>query len=138
MKYIESTTHEHTCIILYRIVNYYTLQQLKAIQSEPRINPPQPSGPTFKKEWDYLCYLNVHILIIYFYVYIYSTLLLETLSSLCIDNILKMFSPETFYSRLLSKNVKLRIYKTIMLPVVLYGCETWSLTLREGGCLRTR
>jgi hypothetical protein len=34
-------------------------------------------------------------------------------------------------SRLLSKNVKIRIYKTIILPVVLYGCETWSLTLRE-------
>jgi hypothetical protein len=34
-------------------------------------------------------------------------------------------------SRLLSKNVKIRIYKTIILPVLLYGCETWSLTLRE-------
>jgi hypothetical protein len=31
-------------------------------------------------------------------------------------------------SRLLSKNMKIRIYKTIILPVVLYGCETWSLT----------
>jgi hypothetical protein len=31
-------------------------------------------------------------------------------------------------SRLLSKNVKMRIYKTMILPVVLYGCETWSLT----------
>jgi hypothetical protein len=29
------------------------------------------------------------------------------------------------------KNLKIRIYKTISLPVVLYGCETWSLTLRE-------
>jgi hypothetical protein len=27
--------------------------------------------------------------------------------------------------------VKIKIYKTIILPVVLYGCETWSLTLRE-------
>ena len=34
-------------------------------------------------------------------------------------------------SSLLSKNLKTRIYKTIILPVVLYGCETWSLTLRE-------
>jgi hypothetical protein len=34
-------------------------------------------------------------------------------------------------SRLLSKNVKIRIYKTIILRVVLCGCETWSLTLRE-------
>jgi hypothetical protein len=33
-------------------------------------------------------------------------------------------------SRLLSKNLKIRIYKTIILPVVLYECETWSLILR--------
>jgi hypothetical protein len=34
-------------------------------------------------------------------------------------------------SHLLSKNVKITIHKTIVVPVVLYGCETWSLTLRE-------
>jgi hypothetical protein len=34
-------------------------------------------------------------------------------------------------SRLLSKNIKIRIYKSIILPVVLYGYDTWSLTLRE-------
>jgi hypothetical protein len=34
-------------------------------------------------------------------------------------------------SRLLSKKVKVGINKTIILPVVLYGCETWSLTVRE-------
>jgi hypothetical protein len=34
-------------------------------------------------------------------------------------------------SRLLSKNLKIRIYKTIILPVVLNACETWSRTLRE-------
>jgi hypothetical protein len=39
-------------------------------------------------------------------------------------------------SRLLSKNIKIRIYKTTVLPVVLYGCETWSLTLREEQRLR--
>jgi hypothetical protein len=33
--------------------------------------------------------------------------------------------------RLLSKDIKIRIYKTIILPVVLYMYETWSLTLRE-------
>jgi hypothetical protein len=33
-------------------------------------------------------------------------------------------------SRLLPKNLKIKIYKTIILPVVLYGCETWSLTLK--------
>jgi hypothetical protein len=40
-------------------------------------------------------------------------------------------------SRLLSKDIKVRIYKTIILPVVLYGCETWSLILREECRLRT-
>jgi hypothetical protein len=37
---------------------------------------------------------------------------------------------------LLSKNVKMRIYKTIILPLVLYGFETWSLTLKEEHRLR--
>ena len=41
-------------------------------------------------------------------------------------------------SRLLSKNLKIKIYiyRTIILPVVLYGCETWSLTLKEERRLR--
>ena len=39
-------------------------------------------------------------------------------------------------SRLLSKNLKIQIYRTIILPVVLYGCEAWSLTLREERKLR--
>jgi hypothetical protein len=34
------------------------------------------------------------------------------------------------------QNTKIRVYKTIILPVVLYGCETWSLTLREEQRLR--
>jgi len=34
-------------------------------------------------------------------------------------------------SSLLSKNLKSKIYRTIILPVVLYGCETWLLTVRE-------
>jgi hypothetical protein len=38
--------------------------------------------------------------------------------------------------RLLPKNLKIRLHKTIILPVVLYGCETWSLTLREEYRLR--
>jgi hypothetical protein len=37
---------------------------------------------------------------------------------------------------LLSKNLKLKIYRTIILPVVLYGCETWLLTLREDHRIR--
>ena len=32
---------------------------------------------------------------------------------------------------LLTKNLKIKIYRILILPVVLYGCETWSLTVRE-------
>ena len=39
-------------------------------------------------------------------------------------------------SWLLSKNLKIKVYRTIILPVVLYGYVTWSLTLREGRRLR--
>jgi hypothetical protein len=39
-------------------------------------------------------------------------------------------------SSLLSKNIKFKIYRTIILPFVLYGCETWSLTFREEHMLR--
>jgi hypothetical protein len=34
------------------------------------------------------------------------------------------------------KNLKIKIYKTVFLPVLLYGCEVWSLTLREEHRLR--
>jgi hypothetical protein len=40
------------------------------------------------------------------------------------------------FSRLISKNLKIKIYKTVILTVVLYGCETWSLTLGEEHRLR--
>jgi hypothetical protein len=39
-------------------------------------------------------------------------------------------------SHLLSRNLKFNTYKTIILPVPLYGCETWSLTLWEEHRLR--
>jgi hypothetical protein len=39
-------------------------------------------------------------------------------------------------SRLLSKNIKIRIYKTVILPVVFYACGTWSLTLKGDHRLR--
>ena len=41
-----------------------------------------------------------------------------------------------FSSRLLSKKLKIKIYRTIILPVVFCGCETWSLALREERKLR--
>ena len=45
-----------------------------------------------------------------------------------------LFSPRTFFST--CENLKIIIYKTIILPAVLYSCETWSLTLREEYKLR--
>jgi hypothetical protein len=39
-------------------------------------------------------------------------------------------------SRLFSKNIRIRIYKTIIIPVILYGSETWTLILREEHELR--
>jgi hypothetical protein len=46
------------------------------------------------------------------------------------------FGSQSSVLPLLSGNVKGKIYKTIILPVVVYGCETWSLTLREEHRLR--
>jgi hypothetical protein len=39
-------------------------------------------------------------------------------------------------SSLLSKNLKIKIYRTIILPIILYGCKTWSPTLKEECRLR--
>jgi len=41
------------------------------------------------------------------------------------------FGAESFISSLLYKITKIKIYRTIILPVVLYGCETWWLALKE-------
>jgi hypothetical protein len=41
-----------------------------------------------------------------------------------------------FASSLQYKNIKIKIHMTVILPVVLYGCETWSLTLRQERRLR--
>jgi hypothetical protein len=48
----------------------------------------------------------------------------------------KDFRPKVLSFSLLSKTIKIKIYRTIILPVVLYGCETWSFTLREECRLR--
>jgi hypothetical protein len=42
---------------------------------------------------------------------------------------LLLFSPKSFLFPYNIKNLKIKIYKTVILPVVLYGCETWALTL---------
>ena len=55
----------------------------------------------------------------------------EIKSRLKLGNACYYSAQDLLSSRLLSKNLKIKIYKTIILPVVLCGCETWSLTLRE-------
>jgi hypothetical protein len=40
------------------------------------------------------------------------------------------------FSSLLSKNINIKIYRTLIVPVFLCGCETWSLTVREENRLR--
>jgi len=50
---------------------------------------------------------------------------------ICKCNVIK-----SFVFQFAIQKVKIKIYRTIILPVVLYGCETWSLTLREEGRLR--
>jgi len=49
----------------------------------------------------------------------------------CYHSVQNLLSP-----RLPSKNLKIKIYRTIILPMVLYGCETWLLTFREEHRLR--
>jgi hypothetical protein len=44
---------------------------------------------------------------------------------------LLLFSPKSFVFPSHIKKLKTEIYKAVILPVVLYGCKTWSLTLRE-------
>ena len=47
-----------------------------------------------------------------------------------------LFGAESFIFQFFIQNLKIKIYRTIILAVVLYGCETWSLTLREERKLR--
>jgi hypothetical protein len=49
---------------------------------------------------------------------------------------LLLFSPKSFVFQSYIKKPKIKIYKTVILPVVLYGCKTWSLTLGEEHRLR--
>jgi len=53
------------------------------------------------------------------------------LGNACYYSVLNLLS-----SSLKSKNVKVKIHRTIILPAVMYGCETWSLSLREERRLR--
>ena len=60
----------------------------------------------------------------------------EIKSRLRLGNVCYHSVQDLLSSSLLSKTLKIKIYRTIILPVVLYGCETWSLTLREERKLR--
>jgi len=55
----------------------------------------------------------------------------EILSRLNSENACNHSVQNLVSSSLLSKNLKIKIYRTIILPVILYGCDTWSLTLRD-------
>jgi hypothetical protein len=55
----------------------------------------------------------------------------RNLGNVCYSSVHSLLS-----SHLLSTNIKVKICKTIILPVVLYGCDTWSVTLREEHRLR--
>jgi len=60
----------------------------------------------------------------------------EIKSRLRLGNACCYLAQNLLSSKLLSKNLKIKIYRTITLPVVLYACETWALTLREERKLR--
>ena len=62
--------------------------------------------------------------------------ILKRVEKTYIFSLLARFCSNLLSSSLLSKKLKIKIYRTIILPVVLYGCETWSLTLREERRLR--
>jgi hypothetical protein len=49
---------------------------------------------------------------------------------------LLLFSPKSFVFPSNIKNLKIKIHKAVILPLVLYGCESWPLTLREEHRLR--
>jgi len=57
-------------------------------------------------------------------------------SRLKLENVCYYSVQNLLSSSLLSKTLKIKIYRTIILPLVLYGCEAWSLTLREERKLR--
>jgi len=64
-----------------------------------------------------------------------NSILEEIKSRLRLGNACYHSAQKLLSSRLLSRNLKVKVYRTIILPV-LYGCETWSLTLKEERKLR--
>jgi len=83
----------------------------------------------------YLFYLLIYLFI---YLFICYTSLVSLLLLISMFMYLKFYSytwlsfgAEYFVFQFAIQNIKIKIYRTIILPVVLYGCETWSITLRE-------
>ena len=84
-----------------------------------------------------MCTIVFYIYIyIYIYIYLFIYFSSQNKSRLKLGNACYYSVQNLLSSRLLSKNLKIKIYRIIILPVVLYGCETWSLTLREERRLR--
>jgi hypothetical protein len=78
-----------------------------------------------------MCFFNLNAITLVFGVEVFVFHPLIKLSDACYHSVQSLLSP-----RLLSINLKVKIHKTIILPVVLYVCETWSLILREEHRLR--
>ena len=66
----------------------------------------------------------------------YSSLQEEIKSRLKSGNACYHLVQNLLFSSLLSKNLKIKVHRTLILPVVLYGCKSWLLTLREEHRLR--
>ena len=77
-----------------------------------------------------------HIFLPFFPHYYIKSIQEEIKCRLKLGNVCYYSVQNLLSSSLLSKTQKIKIYRTIILPVVLYGCETWSLTLREERRLR--
>ena len=113
--------------------------QLKCEYSLYRIKKCSQEKMTLEKNicFGVQCSLPYFVGIIIFTLYIYLSNSREeikcriNLGNACYYSLEKILS-----SRLLCKKLKVNTYKTIILPVVLYGCETWSLTVREEHRLR--
>ena len=60
----------------------------------------------------------------------------QTAAQIAVRECLLLFGAESFVFQFAFTNLKIKIYTTIISPVVLYGCETWSLILREERRLR--
>ena len=76
-------------------------------------------------------YVRQHSTLVTVTVACWAPLLMDTVPSACYYSVQNLWS-----SSLLSKKLKTKIYRTTILPVVLHGCENWSLSLREESRLR--